>query len=69
MDITVDGKPIKAVALPTKQGYLYVFDRITGKPVGRSSEKTGPEGRRTGRMVRADPAVPHASLPPTRAPA
>ena len=32
-DIVVDGKPIKAVAQPSKQGFLYVFDRITGKPV------------------------------------
>jgi quinoprotein glucose dehydrogenase len=32
-DITVDGKPVKAVAQPTKQGFLYVFDRITGKPI------------------------------------
>jgi len=32
-DITVDGKAVKAVAQPTKQGFLYVFDRITGKPV------------------------------------
>jgi quinoprotein glucose dehydrogenase len=32
-DITVDGRPIKAVAQPTKQGYLFVFDRVSGKPV------------------------------------
>jgi quinoprotein glucose dehydrogenase len=32
-DIIVDGKPVKAVAQPTKQGFLYVFDRVTGKPI------------------------------------
>jgi quinoprotein glucose dehydrogenase len=32
-DITVDGKPVKAVAQPSKQGFLYVFDRVTGKPI------------------------------------
>jgi quinoprotein glucose dehydrogenase len=32
-DITVDGKAIKALAQPTKQGILYVFDRTNGKPV------------------------------------
>ena len=32
-DINVDGKPIEAVAVPTKQGILYVFDRVTGTPV------------------------------------
>jgi len=33
MDLVVDGKPVKAVAQPTKQNWLYVFDRVTGKPV------------------------------------
>jgi quinoprotein glucose dehydrogenase len=39
MDIVVDGKPIKAVAQPSKQGFLYVFDRVTGKPVFGMDEK------------------------------
>ncbi len=38
-DITVDGRAIKAVAQPTKQGILYVFDRVTGKPVWPFEEK------------------------------
>ncbi len=33
MDINVNGKAIKAVAQPSKQGFLYVFDRTNGKPV------------------------------------
>jgi len=44
MDITVGGKPIKAVALPTKQAYLFVFDRITGKPVWPIVERPVPKG-------------------------
>ena len=32
-DITVGGKKIKAIAQPTKQGFVYVFDRQTGEPV------------------------------------
>jgi len=32
-DITVEGRPVKSVALPTKQGILYMFDRVTGKPI------------------------------------
>jgi len=32
-DINVNGRMIKAVAQPTKQGILYVFDRVTGQPV------------------------------------
>ena len=32
-DITVDGKLIKAIAQPTKQGWVFMFDRRTGEPV------------------------------------
>jgi len=39
MDLTVDGRPVKAVAQPTKQGWLYVFDRATGKPVWPIEER------------------------------
>ncbi len=44
MDINVSGKPIKAVALPSKQGFLYVFDRLTGKPVWPIPEVKVPKG-------------------------
>jgi len=43
-DITVDGRAIKAVAQPTKQGWLYVFDRVTGKPVWPIEERPVPAG-------------------------
>jgi quinoprotein glucose dehydrogenase len=33
IDITVDGRRIKAVAQVTKQAFVYVFDRLTGQPV------------------------------------
>ena len=33
IDITVDGKPVKAVVQLTKQAFAYVFDRTNGKPV------------------------------------
>ena len=28
-----DGKPVDAVAQPTKQGWVYLFDRVSGKPL------------------------------------
>lgn len=43
-DITVDGKAIKAVAVPTKQNYLYVFDRTNGAPVWPIVETPVPKG-------------------------
>ena len=39
VDITVAGKKIKAVAQVSKQGFTYVFDRITGKPVWPIEER------------------------------
>jgi quinoprotein glucose dehydrogenase len=44
MDVQVNGKAIKAVAEPTKQGYLYMFDRETGKPVWPMPETKVPKG-------------------------
>jgi len=44
IDINVDGKLIKAVAQPTKQNFLYVFDRVTGKPVWPMVERPVPQG-------------------------
>jgi glucose dehydrogenase len=38
-DITVNGRAIKAVAQATKQGWVYVFDRITGQPVWPIEER------------------------------
>ena len=43
MDINVEGKPVKAVALPTKESFLYVFDRATGKPVWPIEERPVPQ--------------------------
>lgn len=43
-DITVNGRAIKAVAQPTKQGWLYVFDRVTGQPVWPIVERPAPKG-------------------------
>ena len=45
MDVTIDGKPRKVVAVPSKQGWLYVFDRITG--VSRSGRSKSARCRRS----------------------
>jgi quinoprotein glucose dehydrogenase len=42
-DIVVDGKPVKAVAVPTKEAFLYVFDRVTGKPIWPMIERPVPQ--------------------------
>ena len=43
VDIVVDGKPIKAVAQVSKQGFTYVFDRVTGRPVWPIEERPVPQ--------------------------
>ena len=43
-DITVNGRTIKAVAQPTKQAFLYVFDRVTGQPIWPIEERPVPKG-------------------------
>jgi quinoprotein glucose dehydrogenase len=40
--ITVDGKRIDAVAQVSKQGFTYVFDRVTGRPVWPIVERPVP---------------------------
>jgi quinoprotein glucose dehydrogenase len=43
-DAVVDGRAVKAVAQPTKQAFLYVFDRVTGKPLWPIEERPVPKG-------------------------
>ncbi|MEE2637029.1 MAG: PQQ-binding-like beta-propeller repeat protein [Acidobacteriota bacterium] len=40
VDITVDGREIKAIAQPSKQSWLYVFDRVTGEPIWPIEERS-----------------------------
>ena len=39
IDITVDGRAVRAVAQVSKQGFTYVFDRVTGEPVWPIEER------------------------------
>jgi len=64
-DINVDGKAIKAVALPTKEGFLYVFDRVTGKPVWPIEERPVPKGDVPGEWYA--PTQPFPTKPPAYA--
>ena len=61
-DITVNGKVIKAVAQPTKQGWVYVFDRVTGQPVWPIEERPVEKGDVPGE--RYSPTQPFVTKPP-----
>ena len=57
-DITVNGKTIKAVAQPTKQAFLYVFDRVTGQPIWPIEEKPVPQGDTPGEKYSKTQPIP-----------
>ena len=61
-DITVDGKRIKAVIASNKTGFLYVFDRVTGKPVWPIEERPVPKSTVQGEE--AWPTQPFPTKPP-----
>ena len=61
-DITVDGKRIKAVIASNKTGFLYVFDRVTGKPVWPIEERPVPQSDTPGEETW--PTQPFPTKPP-----
>lgn len=61
LDITVNGKTIKAVAQVTKQGFVFVFDRVTGGPVWPIEEREVPPSDVPGE--RASPTQPFPTKP------
>jgi len=61
-DITVDGKRIKAVIASNKTAFLYVFDRVTGKPVWPIEERAVPKSTAPGEE--AWPTQPFPTKPP-----
>jgi quinoprotein glucose dehydrogenase len=64
-DITVNGRAIKAVALPSKESFLYVFDRITGQPVWPIEERPVPQSDVPGEKT--SPTQPFPTKPPAYA--
>jgi quinoprotein glucose dehydrogenase len=64
-DINVNGKTIKAVAVPSKEAFLYVFDRVTGEPVWPIEERPVPKGDVPGEWY--SPTQPFPTKPPAYA--
>ena len=58
-----DGKRIDAVAQATKQGFVFVFDRVTGEPVWPIEERPVPKSDVPGEA--AWPTQPFSTLPPS----
>ena len=62
VDITVNGRDIKAIAQPSKQTWLYVFDRITGEPVWPIEERAVEASNVPGELLA--PTQPFPTKPP-----
>ena len=61
-DVVIDGQPRKIVAQPTKQAFLYVFDRVTGEPIWPIEERPVPKGDAPGEHY--SPTQPFPTKPP-----
>ncbi len=59
--VNKNGKQIDAVAIATKNGFVFVFDRVTGEPVFPIEEKAFPPSEMPGEQ--AWPTQPISSLP------
>ena len=62
VDITQNGRTVKAVAQPTKQAFLYVFDRITGQPIWPFEERAVEQSTVPGEKT--SPTQPFPTKPP-----
>jgi len=62
IDITVEGRKIKAIAQASKQAFAYIFDRVTGEPVWPIEERPVPSGNVPGEWY--SPTQPFPTKPP-----
>ncbi len=61
-DVTIDGRLRKIAAQPTKQGFLFVFDRETGEPIWPIEERPVPQSGILGEQT--SPTQPFPTRPP-----
>ncbi len=62
VDFTLNGRTVKAVAQPTKQSVLYVFDRATGQPIWPIEERPVAQSDVPGEKT--SPTQPFPTKPP-----
>ena len=58
-----DGKTVDAVALASKNDFLYVFDRVTGKPLWPIEERPVPASDVPGEVTSKTQPIPDGSAP------
>jgi quinoprotein glucose dehydrogenase len=63
LDVTIDGKPRKIVAQTTKQGFVYVLDRVTGEPIWPIVETPVPQSEVPGEETWPTQPIPTKPAP------
>ena len=66
LTVTRDGKPVDAVAQTTKQGVVYLFDRVTGAPLFPIEEHAYPASNLTGEYASPTQPMPTEPAPYAR---
>ncbi len=61
-DVEVDGKPVKGAFQLTKQGFVFAFDRVTGKPIWPIEERPVPQSTAPGEV--SSKTQPFPTKPP-----
>jgi len=62
LDLTMNGKVVKAVAQPTKQSWVFLFDRVTGQPLWPIEERPVPQSDVP--LEKTSPTQPFPTKPP-----
>jgi quinoprotein glucose dehydrogenase len=63
LDVPINGKVVKLLAQPTKQSFLYVLNRETGKPVWPIPERKVPKGDVPGEWYSPTQPIPSKPAP------
>ncbi|KAA0994171.1 outer membrane protein assembly factor BamB family protein [Dyadobacter aurulentus] len=66
LTITRNGRKIDVVSIITKQGHIFVFDRVTGKPIFPIKETAFPQEAVAGEKVSQTQPIPQLPVPFTR---
>jgi quinoprotein glucose dehydrogenase len=62
VDLTMNGRTVKAVAQPTKQSWIFLFDRVTGQPLWPIEERAVPQSDAP--LEKTSPTQPFPTRPP-----